>query len=136
MALTDTGNYFIKKIDGSGNVRVFSGSGVYGEYNGDMNDWSRTCQYYDLRFMAMTKSQELYVISYDTETDEEASSLDELNTSRLIKVDREGRPFVEVDFSSFGEGRFVASVTCNPSGHIIVANSMYPLLEGESSFSD
>ena len=119
----DSGNHVIKRIDPAGNVRVFSGSGVDGTSLGTSPYFSRTCEYRDLRFCDVTKSEEIYLIDYE-----------ENMPARLLTVNREGRPFVVVDFDNLNGsstssegywGEYVSAVVCNPAGHIIVAESIF-----------
>jgi hypothetical protein len=108
--VSDTGNSVIKRIDPAGRVRIFSGSGTYGRTNGT----SKVCRYQNLKYMDITKAEELYVIDYE-----------ELGASRLMMVNREGSAYPIIDWSLSPEGKYGASIVCNPSAHLIVIESNY-----------
>ena len=118
--VSDTGNSVIKRIDSAGRVRIFSGSGTYGRTNGT----AKLCTYQELKYMDITRSEELYVIDYN-----------ETGSSRLMMVNREGAAYPIIDWSLAAEGPYVASIVCNPSGHLIVVESDYTGYEYSSSSS-
>jgi len=116
----DTENHVIKRIDQAGNVRIFSGSGV----RGTTIARAKTCQYQDLKFSDIDKSDDLYIVDFD-----------EPGASRLMRIDEEGTPGVVVDFSTLPGGPYLVSVACNPASHLIVVESDYTLIEYSSSSS-
>lgn len=116
--VSDTLNYSIKRIDSAGRVRIFSGSGTYGRVNGN----SKTCRYQELRYMDITKSEELYVIDYN-----------ETGASRLMLVNREGAAYPVIDWSLASEGLNAASIVCDQAAHLIVIESDYIEISSSSS---
>ncbi len=116
--VSDTGNSVIKRIDSAGRVRIFSGSGTYGRVNGN----SKTCRYQDLKYMDVTKSEELYVIDYN-----------ETGVSRLMLVNREGSAYPVIDWSLASEGLNAASIVCDQAAHLIVIESDYIEISSSSS---
>jgi hypothetical protein len=74
--------------------------------------------------MDITKAEELYVIDYE-----------ELGASRLMMVNREGSAYPIIDWSLSSEGKYGASIVCNPSAHLIVIESNYIEEEYSSSSS-
>ena len=118
--VSDTGNCVIKRVDPAGRVRLFSGTGVYGTTVGK----STVCQYQDLKYMDVTKSEELYVIDYN-----------ETGASRLMFVNREGAAYPVIDWNALPYGQYAAAVVCNPAAHLIVIESDYSTYEYSSSSS-
>jgi len=117
----DTDNNVIKRIDPAGRVRIFSGqSGVYGRGQGT----AKLCSFQNLRYADVTRSEEIYVVDFD-----------ESGASRVMVINREGASYPVVYWTSGDEGKYLAAVTCNPAGHIIVAESEYTVYEYSSSSS-
>jgi len=116
----DTNNHVIKRIDPAARVRIFSGSGV----NGTTIGTSKVCQYQDLRYSDIDRSDDLYIVDFD-----------ESGASRLLRINEEGTPGVVVDFSSAVGGPYLVSVACNPASHLIVVESDYTIIEYSSSSS-
>jgi hypothetical protein len=74
--------------------------------------------------MDITKAEELYVIDYE-----------ELGASRLMMVNREGSAYPIIDWSLSPEGKYGASIVCDPAAHLIVIESNYIEEEYSSSSS-
>jgi len=106
--VSDTNNSVIKRIDPSGNVRIFSGSGVFGR---SIPAWpnAKTSTFQYPRYCDITRSEELYVIDYNAN-----------GPSRLMVIEREGNTGIIVDWELTGEGPYAAAVACNPAAHLKV----------------
>ena len=89
--ICDSGNYKIKKLTPRGYIYRHSGSGTLGRGLGtDVGDSKAyTCQYVDLRYSAVDKSGNLYVVDRGNAS----------NASRILKVNYTGAPSVIADFN-------------------------------------
>lgn len=116
----DTENHVIKRIDPAGNVRIFSGTGVFGRALGT----AKTCQYQYLKYSDVDKNGDLYILDFE-----------EGGLSRIVRVNEEGKPGNAVDYRYKTTGKYAAAVVCNPSSHLIVIESEQPFIEYSSSSS-
>jgi len=118
--VSDTDNHVIKRIDPAGRVRIFSGTGAFGTNIGT----AKTSTYQDLTFSDINKSGEIFMVDYN-----------EAGPSRLLRINEEGVPGVVINFSSTGDGQYLASVACDASSKLIVIQSDYTTIEYSSSSS-
>jgi len=120
----DTGNYCIKRIDQAGNVRVYSGDSTFGRSLGTSPLYAKTCKYQYLRFSDVDKSGNLFIIDYN-----------EGGPSRLVRIDREGRPGNVLDWNGLDNGQYVVSVAVDHMNKLVIIESEYNKLEFSSSSS-
>lgn len=106
----DTENSVIKRIDQSGNVRIFSGSGVFGRVIGT----AKVCSYQYLKFSDVDRSGNLYVVDYS-----------ESGASRVLRVNPDGVSSIVVDYSGLVGAPYTVSLAHNLS-NLIVLESDYP----------
>jgi len=119
--VADTKNYVVKRIDQAGWTRVFSGSGVFGDTLAD----AETSRYRNIiSCQIANKSNSVFIIDFY-----------ESGSSRIIKLDDVGIPYLRRSVDVAMTGNYYADITHDQSNNLIPIYAEYGEQSSSSSVS-